>query len=49
MFKKESDALKVANAVRANRAGRYPGWASQRTFGLDEEACKTIAAALKDR
>jgi hypothetical protein len=27
--------------------GRYPGWASQRQFGLDTEAIKTIAKVLE--
>jgi hypothetical protein len=47
VFATEADARKLANAVRADRAGRYPGWASQRTFTLDAEACRAIAAALK--
>ena len=39
--------LKLAEAVGATGAGRYPGWASQRTFGRDAATCRGIAAALK--
>jgi hypothetical protein len=35
VFEKEADALKVATTVGATATGRYPGWASQRTFLLD--------------
>ena len=47
-FEKDTDALKFANAVQADREGRYPGWRRQRTFTLDTEACRAIAAALKE-
>ncbi len=40
VFEKDTDALKLANAVQADRAGRYPGWRSQHTFTLDAEACR---------
>jgi len=46
VFEKDTDALKVAKTVGATAAGRYPGWASQRTFLLDAYACRAIAAAL---
>jgi hypothetical protein len=49
VFEKDIDALKLARAVQADRAGGYPGWKSQCTFTLDEEACRTIAAALRDK
>jgi hypothetical protein len=31
IFEKDADALKLAKAVGATDAGRYPGWASQRS------------------
>jgi hypothetical protein len=46
VFEKDTDALKVAKTVGATAAGRYPGWASQRTFLLDAYACRAIATAL---
>jgi len=46
VFEKETDALKVASTVGATATGRYPGWASQRTFLLDAYASRAIAAAL---
>jgi hypothetical protein len=49
VFEKDTDALKLAKAVGATGAGRYPGWASQRTFGLDAATCRGIAAALEAR
>jgi hypothetical protein len=48
-FEKDTDALKLAKAVGASAAGRYPGWASQRTFLLDDATRRGIAAALKGR
>jgi hypothetical protein len=49
VFEKDADALKLAKAVGASAAGRYPGWASQRTFLLDDATRHGIAAALKGR
>ena len=49
VFEKETDALKVASTVGATATGRYPGWASQRTFLLDAYASRAIAAALLER
>jgi hypothetical protein len=49
VFENDADALKVAQAVGASVAGRYPGWASQRTFLLDDATRRGIAAALKGR
>jgi hypothetical protein len=46
VFEKDSDALKAATTVGATATGRYPGWASQRTFLLDAYASRAIAAAL---
>ena len=46
VFEKETDALKVASTVGATATGRYPGWASQRTFLLDAYASRAIAATL---
>jgi hypothetical protein len=46
VFEKDTDALKVASTVGATAIGRYPGWASQRTFMLDAYASRAIAAAL---
>src|SRR5260370_37524884 len=46
VFEKETDALKVARNVGATAAGRYPCWASQRTFLLDAYASRPITAAL---
>ena len=37
VFEKESDAQRVADAVRARRTGRHPGWASQWSFVLDPQ------------
>jgi len=48
VFEKDTDPLKLAKAVGASAAGRYPGWASQRTFLPDDDATRRgIAAALK--
>jgi hypothetical protein len=46
VFEKETDALKVASTVGVTATGRYPGWASQRTFLLDAYASRAIAATL---
>jgi hypothetical protein len=35
VFEKEADAQRVADAVRAQPASQYPGWASQWSFLLD--------------
>jgi len=48
LFEREADAGKVAGALQANVAARYPGWASQRTFCLDDKARQAIEAALKE-
>jgi hypothetical protein len=45
VFEKDSDALKLAKAVGAHSAGRYPGWASQRTFG--DEALRGSVGTLE--
>src|SRR6266478_3456020 len=45
VFEKDSDAQKLAQAVGAGAAGRYPGWASQRTFLMDDATRRGIAAA----
>ena len=49
VFEKDADAQKLAQAVGASAAGRYPGWASQRTFLMDDATRRGIAAALKGR
>ena len=49
VFEKDADALKLAKAVGASAAGRYPGRASQQTFLLDDATRRGIAAALKGR
>ena len=49
VFEKDTDALMLAKAVGASAAGRYPGWASQQTFLLDDATRRGIAAALKGR
>ncbi len=49
VFENDADALKLAQAVGATAAGRYPGWASQRTFLLVDATRRGIAAALKGR
>jgi len=46
-FARETDAARFAQALNATGVGRYPGWASQRQFGLDTEAIKTIAKVLE--
>ena len=46
-FARENDAARFAQALNATGVGRYPGWASQRQFGLDTEAIKTIAKVLE--
>jgi hypothetical protein len=46
VFEREIDARRIADALGARIAGRYPGWASQRTFRVDAKARKAIAAAL---
>ena len=37
VFEKESDAQRVADAVRARRTCWHPGWASQWSFVLDPQ------------
>jgi hypothetical protein len=49
VFEKDADALKLAQAVGASAAGRYPGWASQRMFLMDDATRRGIVAALKGR
>ena len=49
VFEEDADAQKLAQAVGASAAGRYPGWASQQTFLLDDATRRGIAAALKGR
>jgi hypothetical protein len=49
VFEKDADAQKLAQAVGASAAGRYPGWASQRMFLMDDATRRGIAAALKGR
>jgi hypothetical protein len=49
VFEKDTDALKLAQAVGASAAGRYPGWASQRMFLMDDATRRGITAALKGR
>ena len=46
-FSRETDAARFAQALDATSVGRYPGWASQRQFGLDTGAIKTIAKVLE--
>ena len=46
-FARETDAARFAQALDATGVGRYPGWASQRQFGLDTKANKTIAKVLE--
>jgi hypothetical protein len=46
-FARETDAARFAQALNATGVGRYPGWASQRQFGLDTEAIKTIAKVIE--
>jgi hypothetical protein len=46
LMTREIDARRIADALGARIAGRYPGWASQRTFRVDAKARKAIAAAL---
>jgi hypothetical protein len=49
VFENDADALKLAQAVGASPAGRYPGRASQQTFLLDDATRRGIASALKGR
>jgi len=48
VFARPEDAQKLAAAVQAKGIGRYPGFASQREFGLDAAMRKNIAAALAE-
>lgn len=45
-FASARDAGRFADAVMARPVGRYPGWASQREFGLTPAVERSIAAAL---
>jgi hypothetical protein len=47
-FERESDVAKVAKALHADVVSRYPGWASQRTFRLDDKTRQTVVAALRE-
>jgi hypothetical protein len=47
-FERPADADRLAAAVQAETAGRYPGWKSQRTFVLDDDAATTIEKALAE-
>jgi hypothetical protein len=42
VFEKDTDALKVAQAVGASVAGRYPGWASQQTVYPSRCSCSAM-------
>ena len=48
VFARPEDAQKLAAAVQAKGIGRYPGFASQREFGLEAAMRKNIAAALAE-
>jgi hypothetical protein len=46
-FARDTDAAGFAQALNATGVGRYSGWESQRQFGLDSKALKTIAKVLE--
>ena len=46
VFERKDDADKFAQGHRASAMGRYPGWASQRSFSMGKEARRAIAGAL---
>ena len=42
-----TDAAKLSRAVGARGSGRYPGFASQRSFFFDEKAARAITKTLE--
>lgn len=48
-FSTKADADRLAEAVRAKCVSRWPGWASQRVFTLDETLRSVIATGLATR
>ena len=45
-FENESDALKLADSVRAATTDRYHGWATQRAFALDAAGLGLLVSGL---
>jgi len=45
-FENEPDARKLADSVKAARADRYQGWASQCAFALDAASVDALASGL---
>ena len=45
-FEIEPDARKLADSVKAARADRYQGWASQSAFALDAASVDALASGL---